>query len=65
MIRIRFLKGWRMYQPGEVAAFDETMSDQLVAGGFAELADEAEAAPKKGAAKALAKPEAKETEGKR
>ncbi len=63
MIRVRFLKGWRMYQPGEIAAFDETMSDQLVAGGFAEL--EADATSKKAAAKASAKPEAKESEGER
>lgn len=40
MIRVRFLKVWRMYQPGETAGFDEGLATQIVAGGFAVLADE-------------------------
>lgn len=35
MIRVRFLKVWRMYQPGEFAGFDAAMANLIVAGGFA------------------------------
>lgn len=35
MIRVQFLKAWRNYNRGEVAAFDQHMVDQLVAGFWA------------------------------
>lgn len=64
MIRVRFAKAWRMYQPGEVAAFEANIVDQLVATGFAAVIDEkAEVAEAKGAekaSKAKAKPAAEE-----
>ena len=41
---VRFLKGWRMFQPGEIAGFEPDMAQPLIAGGFAALVDpEAEA----------------------
>ena len=63
MIRVRFAKGWRMYQPGEIAAFDEATVKQLVAAGIASVFDEkAEAAAAKAAAKAEAAAKAKAEE---
>lgn len=35
MIGVRFVRTWRMYQPGEIAGFDASVADQLVGGGFA------------------------------
>jgi len=64
MIRVRFAKGWRMYQPGEVAAFGAAIVDQLVATGFATVIDEkaegADAKVAEKATKAKAKPAAEE-----
>ena len=66
MIRVRFLKVWRMYQPGETAGFDPAMADQIVAGGFAVAVGDEEvpvAKPKAkadAAAKAAADAKAKE-----
>jgi len=56
MIRVRFAKGWRMYQPGETAAFDEVTVKQLAAAGIASVVDEkAEVAAAKAAAVSAAK----------
>jgi hypothetical protein len=61
MIRVRFAKAWRMYQPGEIAAFGEDIVTQLQAAGFASIVDDkAEAAAEKAAQKAAAKAKAAE-----
>lgn len=39
MVRVTFLKVWRMYQPGETAAFQEHVAEALLAEGFAVLAE--------------------------
>lgn len=45
---VRFLKVWRMYQPGETAGFDADMVQALTSQGFAELVeDKPDAKPKK------------------
>lgn len=35
MKSVKFLKSHRMYQPGEVAGFDDTFADKLIQSGFA------------------------------
>jgi hypothetical protein len=55
MIRVQFVKVWRMYQPGEFAGFDTDLARQIVAGGFACAVDPVEAEPM---AKAKAKTKA-------
>ena len=34
---IRFVKKWRMYQPGEIAGFEPDMAQPIIASGFAVL----------------------------
>lgn len=42
MIRVRFTRGFRMYQAGEIAGFDAEMAGLIVKDGFAVLVDGAE-----------------------
>ncbi|VCU58269.1 hypothetical protein EPIB1_1167 [Tritonibacter mobilis] len=37
MKSVEFLKSYRMYQPGEIAGFDDVLADKLIEGGFAVL----------------------------
>ncbi|ABF64353.1 hypothetical protein TM1040_1620 [Ruegeria sp. TM1040] len=37
MKSVEFLKSYRMYQPGEIAGFDDALADKLIAGGVAVL----------------------------
>lgn len=65
MIRVQFQKGWRMYQPGEVAAFDQLIADQLVKTGIAALVDDTPSEAPKVSRKAKTAGEAQEEGGER
>jgi len=68
VIRVQFLKVWRMYQPGEFAGFEPDLATQIVAGGFAVAVEDSKAEPKvdakaaAAAAKARAKADAEAAE---
>ena len=39
-IKIKFLKNWKVYQPGEVCGKEEALANELVRLGYAEILDE-------------------------
>ena len=70
MKRLTFIKGWKMYQPGETAGFADDVAKALLSGGLAVDTDaaaakaEADEAAAKAAADAKAKAEADEAAAK-
>lgn len=58
MTPVRFVRSYRMYQPGEVAGFDDALAAQLIKGGFAvDPEAAAQAVAEGGAAEEVAKDE--------